>query len=139
VAKSLELKQHVIAAVNRYATQNLHRRACPIIIPQRADDIFNFILLEEADGGDSGGAGVQAGTCVLECDAPQGENWNFRPAGFAQSAETGGGTSYLFEYRGEDCNVGPFGFGAQDIFSRVTGPGDHWPFAGGGARATIGP
>jgi hypothetical protein len=42
----------------QFSSGRLHRRGCPITIPQRADDIFNFILLEDTNGGDSGGAGV---------------------------------------------------------------------------------
>jgi hypothetical protein len=106
VAKCLELKQHVIAAVNRYATQNLHRRACPIIIPQRPDDVFNSILLKEADGGDSGGAGFQAGCGILKRHSPESEHGNFRSARFAQSGEAGGDRALLFEDGGKDGEVG---------------------------------
>jgi hypothetical protein len=70
--------------VNRCATQNLHRRGCPIIIPQRPDDVFNSILLKEADGGDSGGARFQAGCGILSV-TPQSEHGNF-PGTLAQSA-----------------------------------------------------
>src|ERR1700730_6331143 len=59
--------------------------------PERADDVFDFILLEPADGGDAGRSSVQARRGVFQVNAAESENGDLRPAGFAQGGEAGGG------------------------------------------------
>ena len=47
-------------------------------------DLSRIVFLEQADGGDSGGACFQTLLCILHRHTTQGQNWNFCPAGFAQ-------------------------------------------------------
>ena len=91
---------------------------------QRADDVFDFILLEEADGGDSGGAGLQTGCGVAERHAAERKHGDFRGAGVAQGSEAGWGCAFLFEYGSEDGEVGVFGFGANDVGFDMARNGD---------------
>jgi hypothetical protein len=68
------------------------------------DDGGDVVFLEEADGGDSGCAGVQAGRGVLQSDASQREGWDLRAAGLAEILESGRGGSggvFFFEDGGE--------------------------------------
>src|SRR5258708_33800016 len=55
--------------------------------PQLADDVFDFILLEQADGGDAGCSSVEARGGVFQVNAAESENRDVRPAGFAQVGE----------------------------------------------------
>ena len=105
---------------------------------QGADDVFDFILLKQPDGGNAGGSGFEAGRGVGERDAAEGEDGNLRPAGFAQGGEAGGlsaGAISFLEYRGEDGKVGSFRLGVNDIGGSVAGNGDEevvsgqWPVA----------
>jgi hypothetical protein len=50
---------------------------------QSADDVFDFVLLKEAYGGDSGGAGFETSCRVLDRDTSKGQYWDFHFAGFA--------------------------------------------------------
>ena len=56
---------------------------------QRADDVFDFILLKQADPGDTGRSRFQARGSVSDSDAAESENGDFRPAGFSQGGEPG--------------------------------------------------
>src|SRR5258708_20918142 len=56
--------------------------------PQRADDVLDSILLEQADGGDAGCSSVEARGGVFYADAAESENGDVRLAGFAQGGET---------------------------------------------------
>src|ERR1035437_3304596 len=99
--------------------------------PQCADDIFDSILLKQADGGDPGCSGGKARRCVLQVDAAQSEHRDLRPAGFAQGGEARGLGSRrlsLSEYRSENGKVGGLRFGAEDIGGGGAGGG-----GGGGA------
>src|ERR1035437_2545145 len=101
--------------------------------PQCADDIFDSILLEQADAGAPGCSGGKARRCVLQVDAAQSEHRDLRPAGFAQGGEAGGVGSRglsLFEYRSENGEVGGLRFGAGDI----GGGGGRGAGGGGGGR-----
>src|ERR1035437_9585986 len=101
--------------------------------PQRADDIFDSILLEQADTGDPGCSGGKARRCVLQVDAAQSEHRDRRPPGFAQGGEAGGVGSRrlsLSEYRSENGKVGGLRFGAGDI----GGGGGRGAGGGGGGR-----
>jgi len=106
--------------------------------PQRADDIFDFILLEQANTGDAGRSSFQARCSVFYRDATKGEDRDLCLAGFPQSSKAGRGSSggaSFSEYRSEDGEVGFFRFGAQDIGGSVAGGGDQevvsgqWPVA----------
>jgi hypothetical protein len=95
--------------------------------PQCADDIFDSILLKQADGGDPGCSGGKARRCVLQVDAAQSEHRDLRPAGFAQGGEARGLGSRrlsLSEYRSENGKVGGLRFGAEDIGGSVAGGGE---------------
>src|SRR6202790_3094290 len=61
--------------------------------PQRAGDVFDFILLEQTDGGDAGRSSVQARRGVFQVNAAESEDGDLRPAGLAQGGESGGGRS----------------------------------------------
>jgi hypothetical protein len=51
---------------------------------QSLRDFGDVVFLEEADGGDPGGSGFEAGMSVRESDAAQGEDWDFCLACFAE-------------------------------------------------------
>ena len=50
--------------------------------PQRADDVFDFILLKQADAGDASRSRFQARCGVLHGDAAESDDGNICPAGF---------------------------------------------------------
>jgi len=50
--------------------------------PQSADDVFDSILLEQADAGDASCSGKQARLGIFQVDAAESEDGNFRLAGF---------------------------------------------------------
>src|ERR1019366_3200382 len=106
--------------------------------PQRADDVFDFILLEQADGGDAGRSSFQARCGVFYGDAAESEDGDLRPAGFPQGVEAGGvgsGSVSLSEYRSENDEVDGLALGANHILVRVAGGGHEkrvsgqWPVA----------
>lgn len=69
----------------------------------------NVVLLEEADGGDAGGPGCQAGVGIIQSNSTQRQDWDVRLAGFVEKVETRGAGVFFFEYRGEDgegCGAG---------------------------------
>jgi hypothetical protein len=76
--------------------------------PQCADDVFDSILLKQADPGDAGRSRVQARCGVLHRDAAESEDGNFRPAGFPQGAMPAGcvPTASFSEHRSENGEVG---------------------------------
>lgn len=75
-------------------------------IPTQAEHNFgDLVFLKEADGGDTGGSGFEAGAGVLHGDSTQGQDRNFRLAGLAELIESCGmsfGGIFLFDDRGED-------------------------------------
>ena len=58
--------------------------------PQRVDNVFDFILLEQANASDAGRSSLQAGGGVFQGDAAKGENADLRPAGFLQGIDASG-------------------------------------------------
>jgi hypothetical protein len=95
--------------------------------PERADDVFDFILLEPADGGEAGRSSVQARRGVFQVNAAESENGDLRPAGFAQGGEAGGwrsGSTPFSEYWSKDGEVGGLGLGANHVLVRVAGDGN---------------
>jgi len=92
--------------------------------PQRADDVFDFILLEQADACDTGRSSFQARCGIVYRDAAESKNSDFRPAGFLQGGEASGGRSgaaSFSEYRSEDGEVSFLTFGAEHIGDSVAG------------------
>ena len=74
-----------------------------------ADDFGDIVFLEEADGGDAGGSGFEAGGCVFERDASEREHRDFVLARLAKGGEPGSlraGDGSFFEDRGKECQVG---------------------------------
>ena len=57
--------------------------------PQRADDVFDFILLEQADSGNAGCSSVQARCDILYRDTAESKDRDLRPASFPQGGEAG--------------------------------------------------
>src|SRR6266436_424981 len=55
--------------------------------PQRAGDVFDCILLEQADGGDAGRSSAQARRGVFQVNAAESEDGDFRTAGFVQGGK----------------------------------------------------
>src|ERR1700686_4927357 len=55
--------------------------------PQRAGDVFDFILLKQADGGDAGRSSIQARRGVFYVNAAESEDGGLRPTDFAQGGE----------------------------------------------------
>src|SRR5260370_26707288 len=102
--------------------------------PQRADDVFDLILLEKADAGNAGCSSIQTRFGILYCDAAESKNWDLRPADFAQGGEARrwrSGSAFFFEHRSEDGEVGFVGLGAEDISGRVAGGGHQGVVSGG--------
>lgn len=94
---------------------------------QFADDGGDVIFLEEADGGDAGGAGLQAEMSILQRYSSEGEDWNLGATGLAEGFETSGcgsGCVFFFEDGGEDGEGGLSGSGLSDLFWGVTGDCD---------------
>ena len=92
-----------------------------------ANDGGDVVFLEEADGGDAGGAGLQAGMSILQRYSSESEDWNFCATGLAEGFEAGGsgsGCVYFFEDGGEDGEDCLGGSGLGDLFWGVTGDGD---------------
>ena len=93
-------------------------------IAQTAHDFGEIALLEKADGGDSGGSGVEASAGVCESDSPESEDRN---AGLARLVEQsyscwlGGRSVFLFEDRGEDGESRAIGKCLGHVCRRVTG------------------
>jgi len=78
-------------------------------MPQLADDRGDVVFLEEADGGDAGGAGVEARWRIPQRYSSKGEHWNFGVAGLAKGFEacgSGSGRIFFFEDGGEDGEGG---------------------------------
>src|SRR6266478_2154600 len=83
--------------------------------PQRADDAFDLILLEQADAGNAGCSSIQTRFGILYSDAAESKDRDLRPAGFAQGGEARrwrSGSACFFEYRSEYDEVGFVGLGA---------------------------
>ena len=77
--------------------------------PEAADDFRDVMFLEQADRGDAGGTGFQAGGSVFERDASQSEHGDFVTAGAAESLETRwllAWSIFLPEDRSEQSKVG---------------------------------
>ena len=98
-----------------------------MISAQGADGGGDVVFLEEADGGDAGSSGLQAGSGVLQSDSSECEHWDFGAAGLAESGKAFGGGFrgvFLFEDGSEEGQVGAVGGGLGDFFRGVTGDGD---------------
>jgi hypothetical protein len=94
---------------------------------QPADDCGDVVFLEEADGGDAGCSGLQAGFGILQSDPSEGEDGDFGATGLAESVEAfraGSGGIFFFEDGGEEGHVRAAGCGLDDFFWGVTGDGD---------------
>src|SRR5208282_5677576 len=73
--------------------------------PQCADDVFDFILLKEADAGDPGCSSLQARCGVFHRDATESEEGDLRPARLMQGGEARrlpSGSIVFFEDRAKD-------------------------------------
>src|SRR5260370_36070759 len=55
--------------------------------PERADDVFDLILLEQADAGNAGCSSIQTRFGILYCDPAASKNCDLRPADFAHGAQ----------------------------------------------------
>jgi hypothetical protein len=106
--------------------------------PQPADDVFDFMLLEQADAGNASRSRFQARRGVLYRDPAEGDDGDPCLAGFTQGGDAGGlrsGSTALSEDRGKDSEVGAFGLGTHHILFRVAGRshekvvGGQWPVA----------
>jgi len=76
---------------------------------EAADDFRDVMFLEQADRGDAGGTGVQAGGGVFERNASQCKHGDFVTAGAAESIEArwlGAWSIFLPEDRSEQGEVG---------------------------------
>ena len=91
--------------------------------PQRADDVFDFILLEQTDGCNAGRSGAQARGGVVCVNAAESEYGNLRLADFAQGGDARCLRVFFFKHRSEDGEVGGLRFGAEDIGGGVAGGG----------------
>src|SRR5208282_6357312 len=94
--------------------------------PQRADDVLDLILLEQADAGDAGRSRFQAQRGVLHRDAAESQNGDLRPAGFTQGGDAGGWrcrSASFSEYRSEDREIGVLRFGSESLGGSVAGNG----------------
>jgi len=88
--------------------------------PQRPDDVFDSILLEQADGGDAGRSSIQTRRGVFQVNAAESEDRDLRPAGFVQGGEARRLRVVLLKHlflkhRSQDGEVGGLGFGAEDF------------------------
>src|ERR1017187_6537583 len=94
--------------------------------PQRADDIFNFILLKQADAGNASRSSVQARCGIFDGDATERKERNFSAAGIMQGGEARGlrsGRTALAEYRSEHGEVCSLGIGALHVLVGMAGGG----------------
>jgi hypothetical protein len=66
-------------------------------------DFDDVVFLEEADGGDPGGSGFEAGLDFGQSDTAEGQDWDIGAAGFTKKVQTRGLGVFLFEDWGEDC------------------------------------
>jgi hypothetical protein len=91
-----------------------------------ADEGGDVVFLKEADGGDSGGTGCEAGVGILQSYSAQGEDGDWCAAGFTEFVESCGccvGGMLFFEDWGEDGESGLAGGGLSYFLWRVTGDG----------------
>ncbi len=89
--------------------------------------------MEEADAGDAGGSGCEAGGGVLQRDAAErvDRDGGCGAAGGAKLVDSlpwrdDLAGDNLFEDRGEEDGVGMVDAGAMDVFQGVAGDGDDW-------------
>src|SRR5579859_1343742 len=94
---------------------------------QLALNFGDFVFLEQADAGDSGGARFRAGVRICNRDSAQREDWNFFLTGLLQECEARGchGSLFLFEDRSEDSEAGAVGGGLADLSRRMTRNSNH--------------
>jgi hypothetical protein len=95
--------------------------------PQRADDVFDFILLKQTDSGDAGGSHLEAGSGIVEIDATEREDRDIALASFPQCGEARGfspGTISFLEHRSEDGEVSTLRLGTKDLCLSVAGDSD---------------
>ena len=93
---------------------------------QCADDVFDFILLKQADAGDPSRSSLQARCGVFHRDAAESEDGDLRPACFMQGGEAGrlpSGSIVFSEDWSKDGEVCTLGVGANHILVRMAGGG----------------
>ena len=78
-------------------------------------DCGDLVVLEEADGGDTGGSGCEAGMNVRWRDPAKGEDWNGYLASFAEKFQARGAGVPFFEDGSEDCEGRGAGGGALNF------------------------
>jgi hypothetical protein len=94
---------------------------------QGADNIRNFVFLEQPDRRDAHGARFETLCNVVQGDSAQGKHGNSFLASFTQGREAYGWNSRpipFLEDGSKDYEVGPFGLGAKDFSLRMTRYGD---------------
>jgi hypothetical protein len=94
--------------------------------PQCADDVFDFILLKQADARDPSRSSFQARCGVFHRDAAESEDRYLRPACFMQGGEAcrlPSGSIVFSKDWSKDGEVGTLGLGANHILVRVAGGG----------------
>ncbi len=97
----------------------------PLAFPVQALHHFgDVVVLEEADGGDSGGSCGEAGVSVGQSNTAQGEDWDVWFARSFQCNEPCGACFFLLEDGGEDGEGCVVGGGLSHFFWRVTGDCD---------------
>jgi hypothetical protein len=100
---------------------------------QSADDVFDFILLKQADARNASRSSLQAQCGVFHRDATESEDGNLCLAGFPQGSKahrSGSGRASFPEYRRKNGEVDFLGLGAQNISGCVTGSGDEKVISG---------
>ena len=88
----------------------------------------DVVVLEETDGGDTGGSGCETGGGIFWSDSSQGEHRNVCGAGLAQPDQACGVSAFLFENWSEDgegriagCGLGYFCWGVtRDCDQRIS-------------------
>lgn len=91
---------------------------------QSGDDPRDVIFLEEPDGSDAGGPGLETFAGIFQSDSTESQNRDLIAAGFAELVQACGvcvGRVFLFEDRGEDCEGCLVGGGLGYVRWRVTG------------------
>ena len=93
---------------------------------QGTDYVFDFILLEQANAGNTSRSSVQARCGVFDGDAAESEDGDLRPARFSQGGQPGGlrpGNARFPEHRSENGEVGFLGRSAKNIGGSVARSG----------------
>ena len=86
--------------------------------PQRANDIFDFILLKQAYAGDASRSYIQARCCILHRDAAESKYRNLSLACLSQRSDSCGhglASAAFSEHWREDSEVDSFGLRASHV------------------------